>query len=145
MAGRGRYLNQYTSGGSGPYDPEEFTVDQETTLRKDDLLQAQNFEPIRQYMIERKGVDYQDKAEEEVVDDFVEHMRFFNANVVSTAGEARFISNADDRQRQVAGDAYQLYDQLGNVFVNDGLSGAVSGVGRPELGNQVPAFLEGRL
>jgi hypothetical protein len=129
MAGRGRYLNQYTSGGSGPYDPEEFTVDQETTLRKDDLLQAQNFEPIRQYMIERKGVDYQDKAEEEVVDDFVEHMRFFNANVVSTAGEARFISNADDRQRQVAGDAYQLYDQLGNVFVNDGLSGAVSGVG----------------
>jgi len=119
-----KYTSLYTTGVPS-YDPEGFKVDKGTTLKKDDLLKYQNFEPIRQYMIERKGVDYKDKAQEEVVDDFVEHMRFFNANVVSTAGEARFISKADDRQKKVAGNAYQIYDQMGNVFVNDGLFGAV--------------------
>ena len=123
-----KYTSLYTTGVPS-YDPEGFKVDKGTTLKKDDLLKYQNFEPIRQYMIERKGVDYKDKAQEEVVDDFVEHMRFFNANVVSTAGEARFISKADDRQKKVAGNAYQIYDQMGNVFVNDGLFGAVEGVG----------------
>ncbi len=79
-------------------------------------------------MIERKGVDYKDKDADAVVEDFVDHMRFFNTNLVSTGGEVRFISKADDRQKAVARDAYQLYDNLGNVFVNDGFFGAVDGV-----------------
>jgi len=121
--------SQFRGGSSSSYNPEEFQVDKGTTLKKDDLLKYQNFEPIKQYMIERKGVDYKDKSQEEVVDDFVQHMRFFNSNVVSTAAEARFISKADDRKKKVAGNAYQLYDQMGNVFVNDGFFGAVEGVG----------------
>ena len=36
---------------------------------------------------------------------------------------------ADDDAKARAGKAYQVYDKLGNVFVNDGLYGAVSGVG----------------
>lgn len=121
--------SQFRGGSSSSYNPEEFQVDKGTTLKKDDLLKYQNFEPIKQYMIERKGVDYKDKSQEEVVDDFVQHMRFFNSNVVSTAAEARFVSKADDRKKKVAGNAYQLYDQMGNVFVNDGFFGAVEGVG----------------
>ena len=125
-----RYLQMFSSENTqSSYNPDDFTVDKEKTLKQDDLLLPENLEPIRQYMIERKGVDYQDKQGEEVVDDFVEHMRFFNANIVSTGGEARFINRADDRQKRVAGNAYQLYDQLGNVFVNDGVFGAVEGVG----------------
>ena len=30
--------------------------------------------------------------------------------------------------KRIARDAYKLYDQLGNVFVNDGFYGAVDGV-----------------
>ena len=97
-------------------------------LKKDDLLEYQNLNKVRTYMIQRKGVDYKDKDANDVVEDFVDHMRFFNSNLVSTAGEVRFISKADDRQKQIAAEAYELYDQLGNVFVNDGFFGAVDGV-----------------
>lgn len=98
------------------------------SLKKDDLLEYENLNKIRTYMIQRKGVDYKDKKADEVVDDFVDHMRWFNSNLVSTGGEVRFISKADDDQKRIARDAYQLYDNLGNVFVNDGFYGALDGV-----------------
>ena len=97
-------------------------------LKKKDLLEYENVNKIRTYMVDRKGVDYRDKDADAVVEDFIDHMRFFNTNLVSTGGEVRFISKADDRQKAVAKDAYQLYDDLGNVFVNDGFFGAVDGV-----------------
>lgn len=111
-------------------EPEE---DDEPTLsggklKKDDLLEYENLNKIRTYMMQRKGVDYKDKDGDEVVDDFVDHMRWFNSNLVSTGGEVRYISKADENQKRIAKDAYQLYDDLGNVFVNDGFFGAVDGV-----------------
>jgi hypothetical protein len=111
--------------------PEEpLTFDPDVSLTVEDLRSNYKYvQPIRDYMAERKGVDYLDKPDEEVVDDFVKHMRYFNANTVSTAGEVRFISKANERQKESARKAYQIYDQLGNVFQNDGLMGAVSGVG----------------
>ena len=105
-----------------------FNIDSGATLKKDDLLQYQYLNPIREYMIDRKGVDYKDLADEEVVNDFVEHMRYFNANTVSTAGEVRYISKADQLGKDKAKKAYEIYDSLGNVFVNDGVMGAVEGV-----------------
>ena len=109
--------------------PSTFSLDPSVTLKKDDL--KKNYEyttAIRDYMVERKGVDYQETDEDTLVEDFVDHMRYFNANTVSTAGEVRFISKADDRRKAKAAKAYQLYDQLGNVFVNDGIMGAVDGI-----------------
>ena len=100
------------------------------TLSKDDLLNYKNLQPIKQYMIERKGVQYKDKDDQEIVDDFVEHMRFFNANTISTAGELRFVQKGDESTKAVARNAYKVYDQLGNVFQNDGFFGAVKGVGQ---------------
>jgi len=119
-----------------PDEEEEFTQVEDDdepllsggTLKKDDLLEYENLNKIRTYMIQRKGVDYKDKKADEVVDDFVDHMRWFNSNLVSTGGEVRFISKADDDQKRIARDAYQLYDNLGNVFVNDGFYGALDGV-----------------
>jgi hypothetical protein len=108
---------------------DDFVLDKGAKLKKNDLLSYQYYEPIKQYMIERKGVDYQDKPKEQVVEDFVDHMRFFNANMVSTAGEARFVNKATDAQKAKAKKAYQIYDALGNVFVNDGIGGAFNGVG----------------
>jgi len=119
-----------------PDEEEEFTQVEDDdepllsggSLKKDDLLEYENLNKIRTYMIQRKGVDYKDKKADEVVDDFVDHMRWFNSNLVSTGGEVRFISKADDDQKRIARDAYQLYDNLGNVFVNDGFYGALDGV-----------------
>ena len=98
-------------------------------LTQSDLLEYQNLNSIRDYMVRRKGVQYRDMEPEEVVDDFMEHMRFFNTNLVSTGGEVRFINNASEEDRQSAARAYELYDQLGSVFSNDGFFGAVEGIG----------------
>jgi hypothetical protein len=118
----------------GPSTEEEVPLEplfsDDTTLTVSDLKNNSMYlQPIRDYMIERKGVDYKRKSNDEVVDDFVKSMRYFNANTVSTAGELRFVSKANQRQKDIARRAYNIYDQLGNVFVNDGLMGAVSGVG----------------
>ena len=102
--------------------------DDNNPLKKDDLKKYQYLTPIREYMIERKGVDYRTAADDDVVDDFVQHMRYFNANTVSTAGELRFINKANDIRKGKAKKAYEIYEQLGNVFQNDGAMGAVDGV-----------------
>ena len=128
------YENLKKFGGGSSFTPstfdtqDDFFIDKSVTLKKDDLKKYEYVNPIRDYMIERKGVDYQTASDEEVVDDFVNHMRYFNANTVSTAGELRFINKADDRRKAKAKKAYQIYEQLGNVFQNDGVMGAVDGV-----------------
>ena len=107
---------------------DDFVIDTSVTLKKDDLKRNEYINPIRDYMIARKGIDYNDMEDDKVVEDFVEQMRYFNANTVSTAGEVRFISKADQATKGKARKAYQIYDQLGNVFVNDGAMGAIGGI-----------------
>jgi len=102
--------------------------DDNNPLKKDDLKKYENLNKIRNYMIGRKGVDYRDKDPDEMVDDYVQHLRYFNANTVSTTGELRWINKADDKMKETARQAYELYDQLGNVFQNDGAMGAVDGI-----------------
>ena len=97
-------------------------------LKKKDLYRYENLNTIRDYMTANKGADYMDMDKETLVEDFVDHMRYFNTNTLSTAGEVRFISKADDNTKAMAAKAYNLYDSMGNVFVNDGFFGAVDGV-----------------
>ena len=113
---------------SAPSREEDFYIDKNVTLKKDDLKVGQNLNKIRRYMVGRKGVAYKNKSAEETIEDFVQHMRYFNANSVSTTGELRFINKSNDKMKKTAGDAYQIYEQLGNVFQNDGAMGAVDGV-----------------
>jgi hypothetical protein len=104
------------------------TIDK--NLKVDDIVNTTSYvDSIRDYMIDRKGKQYLSKDKEDVVDDFIAHMRYFNTNEAFTIDEARYISMADKETKERAGKAYQVYDKLGNVFVNDGLYGAVSGVG----------------
>ena len=70
-----------------PDREEDFYIDKNVTLKKDDLLKYEYLTPIRSYMVDRKGVSYKKKSDEEVIEDFVQHMRYFNANSVSTTGE----------------------------------------------------------
>jgi len=124
-----RSMDELFSGtSSAPSREEDFYIDKNTTLKKDDLKKYEYLTPIRSYMIDRKGVGYRNKKDDEVIEDFVQHMRYFNANAVSTTGELRFINKADQRTKDRAGKAYQIYEQLGNVFQNDGAMGAVDGV-----------------
>ena len=114
---------------STPQVQDDFTLDPDVTLKKDDLKNNTRYlQSVRDYMVRRKGADYKTLDADTVVEDFVDHMRYFNANTVSTAGEVRFISKADEDTKFKAKKAYQLYEQLGNVFQNDGMAGAVDGM-----------------
>lgn len=103
-------------------------VDDEEKLKVDDLYNYENLNVIRNYMIRAKGVDYREADKEKLVDDWMDHMRWMNTNTVSTAGAVMFVSRGDEYDKQAAGEAFKLYDKLGNVFVNDGVYGAVTGV-----------------
>ncbi len=125
----GDYLKSSYKPPVDAYDlSEELVLDTNATLKKDDLKKYQFLQPIRDYMAERKGAEYKDMDAEQVVDDFVTHMRYFNTNTVITAGEARFVSKGDDVRKKKAEKAYRIYDQLGSVFTNDGAYGAVDGI-----------------
>jgi hypothetical protein len=111
--------------------PEDAGLTRPDAIKKKDLLVPERLSVLRQYMVDRSGVRYKEGGpieDEQLVEDFVGHMRYFNTNIVSTAGEVKFISGADDNKKANASQAYQIYDQLGSVFVNDGLFGAADGV-----------------
>jgi len=122
------FLNKHSVAKKKEALEEDTVVDMGGTLKKKDFYKPQNLSKLRNYMISRKGVDYKSASDKDVVEDFVDHMRRFNTNIISTSGEVRHITNASEDDKRIAGDAYKLYDQLGNVFVNDGLLGAVDGV-----------------
>lgn len=111
-----------------PESAFEANIPPDQKLKQADLLKPQNLNTIREYMIAKKGVDYEDMDAENVVDDFVEDMRWFNTNTISTAGEVVFMNRANERQKQVAGEAYKLYDRLGSFWTNDGLFGKAEGI-----------------
>ncbi|MCP4486524.1 MAG: hypothetical protein GY820_04280, partial [Gammaproteobacteria bacterium] len=113
-------------------DPEEeYGFDTGRKYRKDDLKTGKAADDIREYMVRRAGERYRAGGNidnDKLVEDFVDHWRFFNTNIVGTAGEARFISSGSEEDRAATKRALELYDGLGNVFVNDGFYGAVDGV-----------------
>ena len=105
---RQEYIKNLTSG-VPKKKVEPLSFDPEESLTVTDLQSDYKYsQPIRDYMVERMGQDYRGKTDEEVVDDFVKHMRYFNANTVSTAGEVRFVTKANDRQKETARKAYQI-------------------------------------
>jgi len=112
-------------------EPEESTPIQNSRkdkIKKEDLYRDENLTKIRAYMLDKYGTDAKELSDEQLVEGYMDSMRWFNANVGSTALEARRIMGASEEQKATASEAYELYDRLGNVFVNDGVLGAVDGV-----------------
>jgi len=108
-----------------------YNIDFGASRTKADLTKGPEAEQLRDYMIERFGEDYRRQGtidNDAMVEDFFNHMRYVNSSSFWTAGEARYVHNADDAAKETMGNAYKLYDSVGNVFVNDGLLGAVDGV-----------------
>jgi hypothetical protein len=84
----------------------------------------QDMEIIRNYMLTRKGAHVNNYSDEELYDTFINHMRSFNVNEVTTGGELLWVRRASEEDRQLANQAYGIFDSLGSVFTNDGISGA---------------------
>ena len=102
---------------------------EDRSLKVDDIVNTTKYvDKIRDYMVDRKGKQFLSMDKEELVDKFVTHMRYFNTNEAFTLDEMRYVSMADQDTKSRAGEAYKVYDMLGNVFVNDGFGGAVGGV-----------------
>ena len=125
-------LSQYDSDTVEPVDNFSGTsVDLGEKLKVNDLMRPEYADKIRKYMTFRFGVKYKNRKvfdDNKMADDFVSHMRWFNTNTVSTSGEIMKINKATEEDKIMAGEAYKIYDQLGNVFVNDGIRGAIGGV-----------------
>ena len=73
-----------------------------TKIKKKDLYDYKNLNIIREYMTRSKGVEYEDAKDEKLVEDYVDHMRWFNTNSLSTAGEVVFVSKGDDLDKKAA-------------------------------------------
>jgi hypothetical protein len=98
-------------------------------LGADDIRNdPQRMETIRNYMRARKGAHMDEYEDAELYDTFMNHMRSFNVNEITTGGEFIWVNRASDENKQLANEAYTIYDSLSNVFTNDGVSGAFDGV-----------------
>jgi len=81
------------------------------------ILSSKNkINSIRNYMMHRKGDYYRDLSDEELLDDFVDHMRWVESNEVSTLGEARQVFDLKDEEKFLYSDAYGIYDEMGNAY-----------------------------
>jgi hypothetical protein len=108
----------------------ESTVPENKKLKITDFYRPSNLNTIREYMYRHKGEEYRTMEDKnKLVDDFVDHMRWFNTNTLSLAGEVQFVRKGDEADRAAAADAYRLYDRLGNLF-NRGetLGGKIDGI-----------------
>ena len=116
-----QYTGSLTSFFDGDTDEEEdlfsSTLPDREKLKIKDLYERRNLNVIREYMSRNEGEDYRTMEDnDKLVNDFVDHMRWFNANTLSTAGEVQFVRKGNEADKAAAADAYRLYDSLGNLF-----------------------------
>jgi hypothetical protein len=129
-----QYTGSLTSFFDGDTDEEEdlfsSTLTDNETLKIKDLYERRNLNVIREYMSRNKGEDYRTMEDnDKLVNDFVDHMRWFNANTLSTAGEVQFVRKGSEADKAAAADAYRLYDSLGNLFTRgETIGGQIDGI-----------------
>ena len=129
-----QYTGSLNSFFDGDTDEEEdlfsSTLPDNETLKLKDLYERRNLNVIREYMSRNKGEDYRTMEDnDKLVNDFVDHMRWFNANTLSTAGEVQFVRKGSEADKAAAADAYRLYDSLGNLFTRgETIGGQIDGI-----------------
>ena len=129
-----QYTGSLNSFFDGDTDEEEdlfsSTLPDNETLKIKDLYERRNLNVIREYMSRNKGEDYRTMEDnDKLVNDFVDHMRWFNANTLSTAGEVQFVRKGSEADKAAAADAYRLYDSLGNLFTRgETIGGQIDGI-----------------
>ena len=86
--------------------------EQEGLTRNQILSNPEQMAAIRKYMVQRKGVGWENREDEELMDSYMGHMRFVNANDLRTVSEALYIQRATPEQKAAAADAYSVYDEM---------------------------------
>jgi hypothetical protein len=108
-----------------PYDPNP----KHKGKTQDELLaDPQAVTEIRDYMVDRFGTQWRDRAPEDLMDSWVSHMRWARTNDVSTLSELRHVSLAEQEVKDRTANAYKRYDELSSFLTNDGWSGAADGL-----------------
>jgi len=88
-------------------------------LRVEDVINdPERLGKIRTMMTKTKDVSYEQATAEEVMKDFMSHMRFLNTNELSVGAELLNVTIADESTRAIYGDAYKVYEEMGSVFSN---------------------------
>jgi len=99
------------------------------------LLGPENLEIIRDHMVRRYGVNYIDKAPEDLVEEYLSNQRILNsANEVAVFNEAMHINRSDDAGRVAAAKAYDLFDSLEPIYNNASAGEVAEAVGDYALG-----------
>ncbi len=90
-----------------------------TNLTVEDVAaDPERLDKIRKMMVETKDIAYAKAEPQQVVEDFMSHMRWLNTNEVSTIAELQNLYSADDETKAVYGEAYRIYDEMGSMFSN---------------------------
>lgn len=99
-------------------------------LRNQDILaNPTQMKSVRDYMTTRMGDYYKTASNEDVLDDWVDHMRWVNTNEVNTVGEARNVLSLEEKDKPVYADAYRLYDEMGSAYQAGGGAELLDAVG----------------
>ena len=87
-------------------------------LAKRDLLEEEHLRKIRTHMEGRFGIDdVTGYTDEELVEAYVNKQRRFQAGQsVVTLSELAWLNKADEQTRREAGEAYELFDNMENIF-----------------------------
>jgi hypothetical protein len=93
-----------------------------TITQQDVLADPARMQAIRNMMVASKDVYYETAPDEEVYDDFMTHMRWFNTNELSTASTALAVANADDETKEKYANAFRVYDEIGGLYSGGGNS-----------------------
>lgn len=101
------------------YFDEKKAQDTSGTLSQADVLaDPDKIGKVRDYMIARKGAEWREASDEDVLDQFVTHMRWVNTNELNTIGEARAVFGADEETKAKFGEGFKVYDEISSVFSN---------------------------
>jgi len=102
--------------------PELEALPTDTKLTLEDLLRPEYQKTMRDYLRIRtsvgKGID--DYSDEEVRDMYMSRMRDFETSDVGILNESIFANRQKDENKMATAKAYQLYDQVGNIFQSKG-------------------------
>lgn len=134
---------------------DDVNQDELHSYTRDQILQdPAKMDALRQYMVERKGVNWETEDPDKLFDTYMSHMRGVNTNELRTLSEALYINRGTDEQKAKAGAAYNIYDEMkpfwssgegASALVDYGREillspstylGAVAGKGLVSLGNK---------
>ena len=101
--------------------------------RQEIMSNPEKMSAIRNYMVQRKGVQWENRDIEELFDTYMTRMRNVNANEVSTVGEALYIQRATAEQKAAAAEAYNVYEEIAPFWESGEGAGALYDYGKAIL------------